>query len=246
MEYHYCTSDMERILEGLGSFICLPLADKAAKTNRSVGLWTWFAVLAAIGVVGIVLGCALRVVWGSYCRAVLAPPYFYWLQLRLRLLHGGRRLGCGGQGGQGQDDDRNLELGARPRCGYAASDPGPIAPPRLHVPQPLGASQSMGDILFNSIINENYVPSRRDSILCPDCPGCYDCNDSTVTGCYDSTATTQLDDSGSTVYAGMDAARTSTPQAGCRKGSTRSLDALDQGPVRGSKSPLPSLSEVTS
>ena len=53
-------------------------------------------------------------------------------------------------------------------------------------------------------------------MICPDCPGF-----------YDSTATTLLDDSGSTVYAGMDAARTSTPQAGCRKGSTRSLDALD-------------------
>ena len=53
MESHYCTSDMERILEGQGSFICLPLSDKAAKTilDRSVGLWTWLAVLAAIGVV---------------------------------------------------------------------------------------------------------------------------------------------------------------------------------------------------
>ena len=214
-ESHYCTSDMERILAAQGSFICLPLSDKAAKTilaDRSVGLWTWLAVVAAVGVLLIVLGCAARVVWGSYCP-VLSPPYLYWLRLRLRLLNGGGSSGSGGQGGQGQD--RNLELGARPRIMYETSNPGPTAPYRLHVPQPLGEGRSIGDIMVNSLVNENYNSSCRDadSIICPNCPNC-----------YDSTATTQLSDSDSTVYAGLAAARTSTPlQAGCSKGSTRSL-----------------------
>ena len=76
--YHHCTSGMERILEAQGSFVCLPLGDKADKavlTDRSVGLGTLLAVVLAVGVVLLVLGCAARVVWGSYCP-VLSPPYF--------------------------------------------------------------------------------------------------------------------------------------------------------------------------
>ena len=196
---------MERILEAQGAFVCLPLGDKADKavlTDRSVGLGTLLAVVLAVGVVLLVLGCAARVVWGSYCP-VLSPPYFYLFPLRL--LGGSGGSDSGGQGGQGQDQNLELVSVVRPPVGtvmHKTSIPGPTAPYTLFVPQPLGRDRSIGDILVNS----NFDPNCRDSdsIICPNCPNCYD--------------------SDSTTYAGVAAARTSTPlQAGCSKGSTQSL-----------------------
>ena len=187
MEYHYCTSGMERILEAQGSFICLPLSDEAAKTilaDRSVGLWTVAAVVVAVGVLLIMLGCAARVVWGN-CP-VLSPPYFYCFPLRL--------LGGGGSGGSNagdQDQDLTAVSVVQPSGGtvmHRTAFRGPTGP---FVPMPMG----------NSLVNSNFNPD-----------------------CYDSD---------SIMYAGVAAARTSTPlQAGCSKGSTQSLvsDAWSRTP----------------
>ena len=207
--YHYCTSGMERILEAQGSFVCLPLGDKADKAvlaDRSVGLGTWLAVTLAVGVVLLVLLCLARVVWQSCCP-VLSPPYFYLFPLRLLGgLGGSGSSDSGGQGGQGQDQNLTGVSVVQPSGGtvlHRTAFRGPTGP---FVPMPMG----------NSLVNANFNSN-----------------------CYDSAAARtstplKVCSKGSTQSLASDA-WSRTPQfAGCREGSIGWISLQDVASEAGS------------